>query len=107
MKAYEKAVAFHLHGLKFVSTGPCPGCDECGLAEVDAMDCDEYHLSVEASFSWSPCDCCGSSLGGDRLPAHGFAEVSGRDILLHMSACVDCAAYLANGTIPEDWENAS
>ena len=56
----------------------------------------------EGSFSWSQCDACGSSLGGDRYAAHGFLK--GTREIIHLDVCVDCLLYLANGDEPEEWE---
>lgn len=63
------------------------------VVETDA--CDDW----ETEFSWSACDACGSTLGGDRTPAHGL-DTNGA--VLHMHVCVDCVEYLANGDLPED-----
>lgn len=38
--------------------------DEGG--NVIDMDHPEYELHAEDWFSWSPCECCGSTLGGNR-----------------------------------------
>jgi hypothetical protein len=66
---YEEAVKQGLAGLEFVSTGACPGCDECELGE-ECTD-RERELADEPHFSWRSCDVCNSSLGGDRHAAHG------------------------------------
>jgi hypothetical protein len=86
---YRRQVEKALHGLTHVSTGACPGCAECGLPE-DATD-EDIDRQAEASFSWASCDACGSSLGGDRHPAHGVSEKFG---ILHLDVCSDCLYYL-------------
>jgi hypothetical protein len=48
----------------------------------------------EGSFSWRPCELCGSTLGGDRFIAH-----TGRGD--HLEICADCLVYLANGEVPQ------
>jgi hypothetical protein len=55
----------------------------------------------EGGFSWSSCDSCGSSLGGDRYVAHG---VDANKDIIHMDICVDCLMFFANGDVPEEWE---
>lgn len=89
MSKFTEAVEQGLEGLDFVSTGTCPGCNECPTI-------DEPH------FSWSPCDCCNSSLGGDRHAAHG-KDKDGN--LVHLDICVDCLMYIANGDEPEIWDS--
>ena len=101
MTKFVKAVERNLEGVFFFSVGGCPGCSECGL-EDDAED-----THVEASFSWSRCESCGSTLGGDRHPAHGVVattEDEARDgAIEHFEVCVDCLLFHANGDEPEDW----
>jgi len=58
-------------------------------------------VEEDGGFSWAACDLCGSTLGGDRFAAHGFTP-EGK--LIHLDICMDCLQYLANGTIPEEWE---
>jgi len=107
MSAYTAAVARGLRGLKAVSTGACPGCQDCadawGYNNLDAFR-DAWESGAvhdEASFSWSGCDICGSSLGGDMEPWHAI-DANGE--LCHFAhACVDCILYLANGDEPDDW----
>lgn len=58
----------------------------------------------EGGFSWSECDICGSSLGGDRYPAHWiYTAPDGRRSIEHERVCVDCLMYAANGDVPESW----
>lgn len=105
---YTQAVAHNLEGLSFVSTGPCPGCDECrelygydSQAEFDAA-CECGDIAVEPHFSWHWCDICGSTLGGDREEWHG---VDSDGATIHFNnACTDCVCYLANGDVPEGAE---
>ena len=100
-------VARQLEGVFFFSVASaCKGCDTCELPD-DATD-EDYEMAREASFSWSSCDSCGSSLGGDRHPAHGViadteTEARGGE-LTHFSVCVDCVMYHANGDVPDNLE---
>ena len=122
-ESYKAAVEYNLKGLGYVSTGACLGCAECGLADKRCPDCrgfgvreDEHDCPIykgegtvpcdekdrdsreEPGFSWSPCDCCGSSLGGDRHPAHGRSK---DDSLIHLDVCTDCLFYINYGDLPE------
>ena len=81
MSAYTKAVEHYLEGITHV-----------GIGEDDPF------------FSWSQCDGCGSSLGGDRTESTGIDE-DGESISLDL--CIDCVMYLANGDEPENWEGES
>ena len=58
--------------------------------------------SEEGYFSWSPCELCGSTLGGDRetLEVENFSNNT-----LTLDVCVDCVMYVANGDEPEDWRS--
>lgn len=136
MKNYEKSFAHHTKGLQFLSVGACPGCRECGLKTEyvllptrDTFDTEEEAREAmepgdtleirepsehdvsnadEGGFSWSECDFCGSTLGGDRYPAHGIlaptpeeAQKPGTKIE-HFRVCGDCLQYVANGELPEE-----
>jgi hypothetical protein len=95
MTTYTDNVESTLGGLP-VATGARPGCQDCGLPE-DATD-EQCQRAEESSFSWSPCEACGSTLGGDRHPAHGtFTD----DSIVHLDICTDCLFYIANGDEPE------
>ncbi len=92
---YQEAVEHNLSGIEHVSTGACPGCAECDLDR----DCSEHdrELAEEPHFSWQPCECCGSNLGGERHPAHGL--IDGK--LVHLSVCTDCLYYLNYGQLDD------
>ena len=59
--------------------------------------------SEESHFSWSPCDTCGSMLGGSREDALAH---DGEGDLIELEICSDCAMYFANGDEPEHWRVA-
>jgi hypothetical protein len=89
--------------LDFVSTGICPGCAECasnlGIAVEDlASQWESGEIDEESHFSWSPCEDCGSTLGGDRHVAHG-RDSNGE--LCHFEVCYDCFAEI-NGLDAEE-----
>lgn len=121
--AYVQAVTRGLEGLQAVSTGVCPGCSTCAHEHDYSDDNDDPDRTLaafdeawrsgkvdsEASFSWSPCDICGSSLGGDREIWHAIMGQPGEDLkgrsIEHLnSCCTDCVMFLANGDEPEGWE---
>jgi len=103
-------VEANLEGVQFFSVGPCPGCESCGLEDVTYADEDPeaYELASGSHFSWRACPSCGSTLGGDRHPAHGViaetveaAQAKDRDIE-HFNVCTDCLMFHANGDIPAE-----
>lgn len=106
MSKYTEAVERRLKGLNAASTGVCPGCEDCAsnhdmtLADFNAAydACKISHH--EASFSWSACEVCGSTLGGDRYAWH--AITSDGELLHRDNACTDCVLYLGNGDVPEE-----
>lgn len=119
MSAFTEAVERNLKGVHFFSVGACPGCEECGL-EAPGADGDQWfgqeherrRAAVEEGFfvNSASCDSCGSTLGGQRYPAHGViaetmweAQKPGREIT-HFDVCVDCVLYHANGEEPETWQ---
>lgn len=129
-QAYQEAVARGLKGLHAVSTGACPGCEDCGLTDSQCSHCDgegidveqpddgtqdrpcpkcggtgiieptehDRELADEPHFSWHACECCGSTLGGDRHPAHGL-DANGD--LIHFEVCTDCLYYLNYGQLDD------
>lgn len=53
----------------------------------------EEDLSAPAGFfSWSPCDCCGSTLGGDRFFCRALRKEKDRSVLMRriFQICPDC-----------------
>jgi hypothetical protein len=103
---YLRAYEHYTDGLD-VSPGSCPGCADCGVSTLwspsrgyHATD-EDYQLAEEPSFSWQACEACGSSLGGDRHPAHGVDE---DDQIVHLDICTDCLMFSANGDLPEEWD---
>lgn len=96
-----------------IAPGASPGCKECFSWLDDCADPSESDMDSanEGGFSWCACDSCGSSLGGNRYPAHAIhKEAFGPDAkrpndVTHISICADCLRYHANGDIPEDWES--
>lgn len=97
---FKQAIEHNLKGLEHISTGACPGCDECGLSDEPSDH--ERDLAGEPSFSWCACECCGSSLGGDRHPAHGvISDATKTGQILHFLVCSDCLYYLNYGALDD------
>lgn len=88
-----------LEGLDFISTGPAPGCEDCGLADLEDAndDLDRFESAATPFFSWSRCDACGTTLGGNREYAHARNE---HGELVHFEVCTDCVMRI-NGLEPE------
>ncbi len=102
--AYCDAVERWTEGMEAVSSGDCPGCEEC--AEAHDMTPEEHAEAwgsmdgVEASFSHSSCGVCGCHLGGDRHVWHWLDK--NNEIRHEDDMCTDCVMYFANGDVPED-----
>jgi hypothetical protein len=58
------------------------------------------YSSEDYGFSWKPCECCGSPLGGDRFRAVKCSTYT--DDMSDYSVCIDCIAFIANGDLPAD-----
>ena len=111
MSRFTDAIDKGLDGLSYVSPGACPGCSECGLEDVKDTDDKRYEEANEHWFSWRRCECCGSTFGGMRRPAHYLVpdengSVVGAEIG-HLDICEDCLVFLANGDEPESWGYSS
>ena len=96
---FQMAVNMYCDGLDAVSIG-------CKGSECEYADDDENH-QCETSFSWSQCDSCGSTLGGDRFESYGMWTEDGEFQTVKMDVCVDCAMYHANGELPEQWSQSA
>ena len=106
MSKYTEAVERELEGITYSGSGIAYTCPECqrayNMEEAELEEAIENgDIVEEASFSWSACDACGSSLGGDRHTAHGFDREGN---LYHLDICTDCLFYLEYGDEPENIE---
>lgn len=108
LAAVQRSEADFAHGIAIGPAITCPTCEE--IHDVPTRDERGRFLSRharqemmcdEGSFSWSECDTCGSTLGGNRYDAHGLPL---RAEPIHLDICVDCLMYFANGDVPESWE---
>ena len=55
-------------------------------------------------FSWSPCELCGSTLGGDRYEVGGWTYPEGGDhntILVTCEVCTDCYHWMEYGDLDD------
>lgn len=77
-------------------------CPECGEDWPDDGQClcgEDRECWEEPSFSWSSCECCGSSLGGDRYHATGYHRPA--DKVYEYEICGDCVYYGAYGVLDD------
>ncbi len=54
--------------------------------------------NVDPWFSWTPCECCGSTLGGNREYLFTRNE---NDTIVHFEICEDCVYYLNYGRLDD------
>lgn len=59
------------------------------------------NLSTEGEpyFSWRPCECCRSTLGGDRYYATGYNPNTKQ--VLEYEICADCGYYAEYGQLDD------
>jgi len=106
MSKYTEAVEREMGGIVYSGSGVAYTCSECqrayGMEEEELQKATEEGSIVnEPSFSWSSCDACGSTMGGDRHAAHGFDKDGG---LYHLEICTDCLFFLEYGDEPDGRE---
>jgi hypothetical protein len=104
MSEFRKALEYHAANAD-ISPGVTEHCPCC--PSLDDWDGDTERYYDEASepyFSRSPCDSCGSHLGGHRYAAHSFDGEPTWENLIHWDICVDCLFFFANGEEPTEWE---
>ncbi len=63
-----------------------------GISNLSATD-------AESSFSWRQCECCGSTLGGDRYECTGYHSTSGD--VFEYEVCSDCVYYAEYGQLDD------
>ena len=96
---YQAAVATFMEreGIRNLSTGHI-SCPEC-KAEVQEGKCPTHGLVDEPFFSWGSCDCCGTSLGGNREHATGYNPTTKE--IQEYTICEDCAYYAEYGRLDD------
>lgn len=62
-------------------------------------DINGFSHTGEPFFSWSPCECCGSSLGGDRYTVTAWKF--GKSATIKITVCADCLYYEAYGQLDD------
>lgn len=101
---YEEAVAdfSDCEGIDHLSTGHYQ-CPECKVEFEDDGTCPQCGADRECLnepyFSWRRCDCCGSSLGGDREFATGWNPITRQ--VYEYSIFTDCAYYAEYGRLDD------
>ena len=83
----------------------CQSVDEFFKSEgIDCLsfDTEEYGEDgdIEPHFSWSPCDCCGGTLGGNREIMAGYNPTT-KEIQRGYSVCEDCVYFVEYGTLDD------
>jgi hypothetical protein len=53
----------------------------------------------ETYFSWRSCECCGTTLGGDREDANGYNPTTKE--VQEYSVCTDCIYYAEYGRLDD------
>jgi hypothetical protein len=81
------ATCSRLDGVENLSTGGNDSCDTCGVDSEGGG----YFIAGDLPFSWSDCDSCGSTVAGQRYPAHGHIFWMDSAQLCHFDICEDCA----------------
>jgi hypothetical protein len=86
---YEAAVAAFIarEGLSFLST-TTEGVNDAGQSDGNQ----------DPWFSWHPCECCGSHLGGDREYLYA-RNASGK--VVRFTICTDCVYYIEYGRLDD------
>lgn len=102
--AYEATVADFISREGILGLGAShPYCPECHSSFTDSGYCPKGHghreLFDEPYFSWSPCECCGSSLGGNRQKAFGFHPKNSG--IFEYSICENCVYYAEYGRLDD------
>lgn len=70
-----------------------------GVTSLSILEGDD---NQEPYFSWRPCECCGSRLGGDRYDTNGYNPETKE--IYEYTVCNDCILYIYNGDLPDTWE---
>ena len=52
----------------------------------------------EVYFSWRPCECCQTRLGGDRIEASGYSRTG---VIYEFEICTDCEYYAEYGQLDD------
>ncbi len=64
-----------------------------GIANLSSM-------SHESFFSWRPCQCCGTGLGGDREEANGYNPTT-QEVQTYDCICIACIYFAEYGQLDD------
>lgn len=67
--------------------------------EVYAPDINEQGENI-SGFSWQPCECCGSPLGGDRFSMIYKTDRTDNTVST-FQVCIDCLYFLEYGRLDD------
>lgn len=97
----EFEAAFHesTAGLRFRSCGSC--IEQCEDCPRDIPYEDGVSYDHEPWFSWKPCECCHSTLGGNRKAMHAWKQHADGESIIHLVVCMDCAYYNECGRLDD------
>lgn len=95
--AYEQSVADFIgrEHIAYLSTGTEDLHDSNGNLRERDLEGD----SPSPWFSWRPCKCCGSPLGGNR--EYLYARHARTGDLLQYEICTDCVYYITYGHLDD------
>ncbi len=97
---FKQVVAefFEREGIENLTSGNI-WCPACGVDFDDSGKCPECHESKDTMdrpyFSKWPCECCRSTLHGDRIDCVGYNPRLDR--ILEYAICTDCVNYILHG----------
>ena len=92
-------------GLYDLNTGhfKCPECNYDYSESDTCVDCNTHRQTWdEPSFSWSPCECCGDTQGGNRTYASSYNTTT-EEIQEYDSPgiCCNCVYFSADGRLDD------
>jgi hypothetical protein len=67
---------------------------------VNGLTADASDGAHEPYFSWQPCDCCGTNLGGGREDCSGYNPTT-KEVQTGYSVCEDCLYYVEYGQLDD------
>lgn len=70
-----------------------------GITNLSTVYDEETGENDEPSFSWGPCQCCGSTLGGDRYKCNGYNPTTKE--VQNYTVCTDCVYYAEYGQLDD------
>lgn len=71
-----------------------------GITNLSTVYDEETGENEEPSFSWGPCHCCGSTLGGDRYKCNGYNPTL-EEVQEYSAVCTDCVYYAEYGQLDD------